>query len=82
MNCPKCGSDNVNIQMIEQGAKTKKSTVGLGGHVYNATRGVMALSTLGMSNLVMPKATGKSKTKIKAQKVAICQGCGNSWKVK
>lgn len=82
MICPKCGSENVNIQLVEQGAKTKKSSVGLGGHAYNATRGLIAISTLGVSNLIMPKATGKSKTKIKTAKMAICQGCGASWGVK
>ena len=82
MNCPKCKSENVSIQFMETGAKTKKSSVGLGGHTYNAARGIAALTTFGMSNLVLPKAKGQSKTKIKNQKVALCQDCGNSWNVK
>lgn len=82
MKCPKCASENVSVQFMEAGAKTKKSTVGLGGHAYNAARGVAAISTLGLSNIFLPKATGKSKTKIQNDKVAICQDCGNSWNVK
>ena len=52
MNCPKCGSDNVSIEMIQTGGKTKKHGNGIGGHVNNAARGFTAVCTLGMSNLV------------------------------
>lgn len=84
--CPKCKGHNVNVQMVEVGSstKTKKSGVGLGGHAHNAMRGVMAVGTAGMSNLVIKKATGteKGKTKTKNEKYCICQNCGNSWKIK
>ena len=51
MKCPKCQSENVNIELVEGGAKTKKHGNGLGGHINNVARGVTALSTLGMANL-------------------------------
>lgn len=85
MQCPKCKSENVNVQLMETGSKskTKKSGVGLGGHTYNATRGLMAISTLGMSNLVMKKKKGEAKTKTKTETATfcVCQNCGNSWQV-
>ena len=82
MKCPKCKSTNVSIQMMEVGSKTKKTGVGLGGHAHNAGRAIMAVSTLGMSNLVIKKAKGEEKSKTKNQKVCICQECGHSWKIK
>ena len=84
MKCPKCKSNNVVVQLVEVGSstKTKKSGVGLGGHTHNAVRGVMAVGTLGMSNLVIKKATGteKSKGKTKTKPFCVCQNCGNTWK--
>ena len=82
MKCPKCKGTNVSIQMIEEGSKTKKTGIGLGGHAHNAIRGAAAITTLGLSNLVIKKATGEEKTTTKTSKIAICQDCGNSWKVK
>ena len=61
MNCPKCGSDNVSIEMIQTGGKTKKHGNGIGGHVNNAARGFTAVCTLGMSNLVWKKSKGNEK---------------------
>lgn len=81
MNCPKCQSDNVNVQMVEKGQKTKKHGNGFGGHMGNAARGLTAVSTLGMSNLVWKKSKGTNKTKTQSDTMAICQECGNSWKV-
>ena len=81
MKCPKCKSENVTINMVETGSKTKKSGIGLGGHAHNAVRGVVGLTTLGLSNLVIKKATGEEKTKANIQKIALCQNCGHSWNV-
>lgn len=82
MICPECGSENVTISMEEVGSKTKKTGVGLGGHVNNAARGLMAVSTFGMSNLVWKKSKGESKTKTVTEKVCLCQNCGHSWILK
>jgi hypothetical protein len=81
MKCSKCDSENVNIQFNEVESKTKKKGNGLGGNINNTARGLTALCTLGMSNLVWKKSKGGEKTIIKNEKVAICQNCGNSWKV-
>lgn len=81
LKCPKCKSTEINVQMVEEGSKTKKSTVGLVGNTYNAVRGVASIATLGIAGKVMPKATGKEKTKNKLVKLAICQDCGHSWEL-
>lgn len=82
LTCPKCGGVNVSVQMMEAGSKTTKSGTGLGGNAWNLARGVAAISTLGLSNLVIPKAQGKNKTKTVTQKVCLCQDCGNDWILK
>ena len=82
MVCPKCNSENVIITMEQVSSKTKKHGNGLGGHVNNAARGVTAMCTFGLSNLVWKKSTGNEKTKVKNQKICLCQNCGNSWTIK
>ena len=79
MICPNCGSPNVTISMQEVGSKTKKHGNGIGGHVNNFARGMTAIYTLGMSNLVWKKSKGGEKTVTKMAKVCLCQNCGNSW---
>ena len=75
MICPKCGSQNVNVQIIQTGGKTKKKGNGVGGHVNNAARGITAVCTL-----VWKKSKGGEKTTFQNESVCICQNCGNSWK--
>ena len=82
MKCPKCGGTNCNVQMIQTAGKTKKHGNGIGGHVNNAARGMTALCTLGMSNLVWKKSKGNEKSSFKNETVAVCQECGNTWTVK
>lgn len=80
--CPACGGDNINVQIVAEGVKTSRKGVGLGGHVNNAARGVTAIATLGVSNLVWKKSEGTNKSKMQNNKVAVCQSCGNSWNIK
>jgi len=81
MNCPKCNGDNITIQLVQSEAKSSHKGVGFGGHVNNAARGLTAVATLGMSNLVWKKSKGGSKTKITTNKVCLCQNCGYSWEL-
>lgn len=81
MKCPDCGSENVQIQLMEQGQQTTKKGVGFGGHVNNAARGMTAIMTLGASNLVWKKSKGTNKTKTINATVGICQNCGNMWEI-
>ena len=80
MNCPKCKSENVTVELVQTGGKTKKSGNGLGGHLNNMARATMAIGTLGMSNLVWKKSKGGEKTKFKNETICICQNCGHTWK--
>ncbi|MCQ2077983.1 MAG: hypothetical protein MJZ20_13330 [Bacteroidaceae bacterium] len=82
MNCPKCGSENVRIDMIQSSAKSKHKGNGFRGIILNLLRLLIAVCTCGLSLLVWKKSKGDTKTKIKNEKVCICQSCGNSWKIK
>lgn len=82
MYCPKCGSENVTIAIQQTSTKTKKHGNGLGGHVNNFARGVTAVCTFGVSNLVWKKSKGGEKTVVTNEKVCLCQNCGNSWEIK
>lgn len=79
MICPDCGSENVTITIQQVSTKTKKYGNGIGGKLNNAARGIVAISTLGASNLVWKKRKGGEKEKIENQKICLCQNCGNSW---
>ena len=79
MVCPKCNSENVNVQIEQVSSKTKKHGNGLGGIVNNTARAATAVCTLGMSNLVWKKSNGGEKTTVESKKVCVCQNCGHSW---
>ena len=81
MKCKRCGSQNVTVQFVEKGQKTARKGIGLGGHINNTARGLTAIGTLGLSNLVWKKSEGVNKTVTKNGKIAICQDCGKSWNV-
>lgn len=68
--------------MMQTEGKTKKHGNGFGGHMNNTARGLAAISTLGMSNLVWKKSKGKEKTSFKNEKVCLCQDCGKSWTIR
>lgn len=79
MVCPKCNSENVNVQIEQVSSKTKKHGNGFGGIVNNTARAATAICTLGMSNLVWKKSKGGEKTTVENKKVCVCQNCGHSW---
>ena len=79
MVCPKCNSENVNVQIEQVSSKTKKHSNGFGGIVNNTARAATAVCTLGMSNLVWKKSKGGEKTTVENKKVCVCQNCGHSW---
>lgn len=82
MQCPQCASEDVRIDFVQTAGKAAHHGVGLGGHTNNAMRGLVAMSTLGVSNLVWKKSKGTSKTKFKNERMGLCQSCGASWKLK
>ena len=81
LKCPKCKSSDVSVQFVEFGSKTKKTGNGLGGILHNTVRAGAAVATLGLSNLIIPKARGREKTKNDVQKMCLCQNCGHSWRI-
>ncbi|MBR2710198.1 hypothetical protein IKF02_01005 [Candidatus Saccharibacteria bacterium] len=78
VQCPKCGSENVTVQMVTTGMKTKNYSNGIGAKAHNAGRSMLAVGTLGMSNLFIRKRRGEEETKIGSKTVFICQNCGFS----
>lgn len=91
ISCPKCRSENVVISMqtIEMAGKNKsevrKKSLAT-RTVNNAGRLGANLATAGLYGVFVPKRSaykevGKTKTKVKQQKMAICQNCGKSWRV-
>ena len=76
--CPKCGSENVTVQIVTTEMKTKNYSTGFGGKAHNAGRSMLAIGTFGMSNLFIRKRGGEEDTKVGSKKVFICQNCGFS----
>lgn len=76
--CPNCGSENISVQMMTTEMKTKNYSTGFGGRVHNTGRGLLAVGTLGLSNLFVRKRFGEEQTKVGSAKVYLCQNCGYS----
>lgn len=74
MTCPKCGSSNVTVQVVES-VKTKHR-----GCFSWLLWILLAICTFGLI-LIIPLITN-GKTKSKMHTVAVCQNCGKRWKVK
>ena len=73
MNCPRCGSSQVSVQMVTHSARTRKR-----GCLWGLIRLTLIICTFGLW-LIIGKS--KSKTKMQNHKEAICQSCGHSWRV-
>ena len=73
MKCPKCGSENVNVQVA-----STQATTATRGCLWSAGRVMLIIFTCGLWLLV---GKSKGKTKIKNTSLAVCQNCGNKWKV-
>ena len=79
MTCPKCGSNNVNVQAVAH-VKTKGK-----GCLYWLIIGwwlellLWAFLTIPMIFAKLFGGKGKVKTKVKSH--AVCQNCGYSWKI-
>lgn len=81
MNCPKCNSNDVNTQIIQTAGKTKKYGNGIGGNINNTARGLTALCTFGISNILWKKSKGNEKITFKNETTCVCQNCGHSWNI-
>lgn len=77
MNCPKCGSDNVSVQVIQTAAKTSQKG---NGCLWSFGRLTLIICTCGLW-LLVGRHKGTGKTKVKNQTVCVCQNCGNRWNI-
>lgn len=82
MICPRCSSEDVQIVYQQTGSRTASHGTGFGGKFNNFARHSTGLATGGLSYLVWKSSKGTHKQKIKNQKMALCQSCGNDWKIK
>ncbi len=78
LRCARCGSNNVQVSMVQTGAKTNTRNASLSSRIG---RLLLIYLTAGIWLLVTKRKT-QSKTKFINQNMAVCQNCGYSWKVK
>lgn len=80
MNCPKCGSPAVNVQMVTEVKEKRKK-----GLFYWLFIGwwwdLFAWIFLTLPKLLIAIFSKKTKTVSKSRKVAVCQSCGYSWNI-
>lgn len=73
MKCPKCGSENTNVQIVNTKIKTNHT-----GIIHAVVRLTLIFCTCGLWLLVPSR---KSNSKIKNKSMAVCQNCGHHWNV-
>ncbi|HNY84823.1 MAG TPA: hypothetical protein PKK82_08180 [Anaerolineaceae bacterium] len=83
MKCRKCGSEQVNVQVVsETTLKTRRKTwlywLTIGWFIEPLLWIFLTLPKL-IYELFIPK---RVKLKTKTRKIAVCQVCGESWDVK
>ena len=82
MKCPKCGSENVTVQIVTE-TELKEKKHGclwwccIGWWWFFVKWLVFTFPAL-LVKLFAPK---KYKLKTHTKKMAVCNGCGNSWQV-
>lgn len=78
MKCKRCGSDHVTIQNVAKQVKKGRGCMYwlLGGWVIDILLWIFLTLPRLIWAIIRPK-----RTKSKIQTIAVCQNCGNSWKV-
>ena len=80
MTCKKCGSNNVNVQMVSEiNRKKKKRGIlywVLGGWIIELLLWIFLTLPMLIIKIFKPK-----KYESKVTKQAVCQACGNSWTI-
>ena len=80
MVCPKCGSENVTVQMVTEVREKRKK-----GLLYWLLVGwwweFFAWIFLTLPKLLVAIFSKKTKTVSTTTKQAVCQDCGHNWKV-
>ena len=80
MKCPKCGSENVNVQMVSETILKKKHHSVLYwiciGWWLHPLLWLFATLPMLIIKIFKPK---NYKTKTKHKSMCVCQSCGQSW---
>ena len=76
LRCPKCGSTNINVQMVTL-TSSKGKTKGFGAG--KACLGWLVTGPFGILCGLCGMGKGKTKTKTDTKKVRICQNCGKEF---
>jgi len=77
MVCPRCGSNNVDVQIVQDSAVTRTKKTGC---LWGIGRLFLIICTCGLW-LLIGKRKSKSTTTYSNHKVAVCKTCGNSWDI-
>lgn len=77
MRCPKCGSEYVTVQAITETETKTKHRGCLGWAMWI----LLAICTCGLILIIPAVTNSKIKTKTRTHTEAICQSCGNRWRV-
>ena len=77
MTCPRCGNQNVNVQLVQMGARTSTKKKGC---LYGIARFLLICCTGGLW-LLFGKKKATSKTVFAHAKQAVCSNCGHSWTI-
>lgn len=78
MICPKCGSDKINVQIINDFKQKKRGCLTI-LFVFTIKLILFFFNIIiWLISLLIPK---KQKIKVTQHKMAICQNCGHSWEI-
>lgn len=78
MKCKKCGSENINVQVV---TKVKSKNHGLIYWLFIGWWLEITMWLLFTIPWLIIKIFKPKKIANKVQKQAVCQNCGNSWKI-
>lgn len=76
MRCPRCGSENIICQSVQE-TTTSGKTKGFG--CIKACLGYLIFSIPGILCGLCGMGKGKTKTTTTTRPVNVCQNCGNRW---
>lgn len=80
MKCPKCGSENVNVQMVSETKLKKKHHGAIYWLCFGWLIELLLWFFLTIPMLIIKIFKPKNyKTKTKHKSMCVCQSCGNHW---
>ncbi len=77
MKCPRCGCCDVTVQAVSETETKTKHRGCLGWAMWI----LLAVLTCGLILIIPALTNSKTKTKTKTHTEAVCQQCGNRWRV-